>query len=87
MEKSPPPPPPIKIKWSIPKLASHEYRGKPHLTLGEEPYKQFCFCSNPFILIMFTMTMTMTMIDNDNDLFARNTFTINGYGKHDNQTM
>ena len=20
--------------------------------LGEEPYKQFCFCSNPFILIM-----------------------------------
>ena len=24
--------------------------------------------------------------DNDNDLFARNTFTINGYGKHDNQT-
>ena len=24
--------------------------------LGEEPYKQFCFRSNPFILIMFTCT-------------------------------
>ena len=49
---SPPPPPPIKIKWSNPKLASHEYRGKPYLTLGEEPYNKFCFRSNPFILIM-----------------------------------
>ena len=24
--------------------------------IGEEPYKQFCFRSNPFILIMFTCT-------------------------------
>ena len=29
---------------------------------------------------------TVTIDDNDNDLFARNTFRIKGYGKHDNQT-